>query len=184
MPPQLSRRPRLGSRPFPHRSGRRRRPGNCRPLVEELEPRLTPDATAFGVNVPITSDPGVQQMPSVAVDPHDARHLVVAYMDYSLLHTGYAGIGVAVSQDAGAGWRRTSIPLPAGFDGGAANPVVHFDDHGHVFVSFMAQGNCTTIPRKKQLSQAGPQDLEEVIVVPACLLPLARHAGLLGPFVL
>src|SRR5262249_19641325 len=31
-----------------------------------------------------------------------------------------------------------SIPLPAGFDQGAANPIAKFDDHGHLFVSFMA----------------------------------------------
>jgi hypothetical protein len=90
------------------------------------------------MNIPITTDPGVQQMPSIAADPHDARHLVVADMDYSLLSTGYAGIGVAVSQDAGASWTHTSVPLPANFDQGAANPSVRFDGQGHVFVSFMA----------------------------------------------
>jgi hypothetical protein len=88
--------------------------------------------------VPLTTDPGVQQMPSVAVDPHDANHLVVAYMDYSLLSTGYAGLGVAVSHDAGATWKYGSIPLPADFDEGAANPMVRFDGQGHVFVCFMA----------------------------------------------
>ena len=35
-------------------------------------------------------------MPSVAADPHDPTHLVVAYLDYALLTTGYAGVGVAV----------------------------------------------------------------------------------------
>src|SRR5262249_54530725 len=60
------------------------------------------------------------------------------YMDYSLLRTGYAGIGVAVSHDAGDTWQHTSIRLPAGFDQGAANPITRFDDQGHLFVSFMA----------------------------------------------
>ncbi|HEX5273345.1 MAG TPA: hypothetical protein VFW33_22770, partial [Gemmataceae bacterium] len=105
----------------------RRRPG-----VEELEPRLAPTA---GVNVPLTTDPGVQQMPSLAVDPHDAGHLVVVYMDYSLLTTGYAGIGVRVSRDGGATWQdsfaghKLQVPLPADFDPnhlGAAQPVVQF----------------------------------------------------------
>jgi hypothetical protein len=36
----------------------------------------------------LTTDAGVQQMPSVAVDPLDSDHVVVAYMDYSLVDTG------------------------------------------------------------------------------------------------
>ena len=82
--------------------GRRRpvaRPERYCPGLEELESRLAPSA---GPNVAVTTDPGVQQMPSIAVDPHDPSHLVVAYMDYSLLTTGYAGIGVQVSHDGGA----------------------------------------------------------------------------------
>ncbi len=55
-----------------------------------------------GVNRAVTTDPGVQQMPSIVVDPLDANHLVLAYMDRSLVTTGYAGIGVAISHDAGA----------------------------------------------------------------------------------
>jgi hypothetical protein len=106
--------------------------------VEELESRLAPSASAVSANVAVTTDPGVQQMPSIAADPADPRHLVVAYMDYSLLKTGYAGIGVAVSHDGGATWQHTSVPLPAGFDQGAGAPVAHFDGQGHVFVSFMA----------------------------------------------
>ena len=77
-------------------------------------------------------------MPSVAVDPHDANHVVVAYMDYSLVTTGYAGIGIAVSQDGGTSWNYSSVPVPTDFDQGAANPIVKFDDQGHVFVSYMA----------------------------------------------
>jgi hypothetical protein len=90
------------------------------------------------VNRAVTTDPGVQQMPSIAADPLDPTHLVMAYMDYSLLTDGYAGIAVAVSHDSGADWSYTSVPLPAGFDQGAANPIVKFDGQGHVFVSFMA----------------------------------------------
>src|SRR5262245_49433114 len=93
-------------RPKPRSSLRRARPRrrvrNGRLEVEELETRLTPSVTpAFAVNTPVTTDPGVQQMPSVAVDPLDASHVVVAYMDYSLVDSGFAGIGVAVSHDAG-----------------------------------------------------------------------------------
>ena len=90
------------------------------------------------VNQAVTTDPGVQQMPSIAIDPSDSHHLVIAYMDRSLVTTGYAGIGVGVSHDNGATWQYTSVPLPAGFDQGAANPIVKFDGQGHVFVSFMA----------------------------------------------
>src|SRR5207253_11505168 len=112
---------------------------SCRLQVEELASRLTPSSGGtVGLNTPITTDPGVQQMPSVAVDPLDSQHVVIAYMDYSLVSTGYAGLGVAVSHDNGTTWQHSSVPLPAGFDQGAANPIAHFDDQGHVFVSFMA----------------------------------------------
>ena len=116
---------------------RRRRHGTRRfdgPEVEELGARVMPSI----VNLPLTSDPGVQQMPLMAVNPLDPDHLVIAYMDRSLVNTGYAGIGVAVSHDGGDTWQASSIPLPARFDQGAANPWVKFDDRGHVFVSFMS----------------------------------------------
>src|SRR5262249_18665290 len=109
-----------------------------RPQVEELETRLAPSVGTLGLNLPITTDPDVQQMPSVAVDPRDSQHVVVSYMDRSLVQSGYAGIGVAVSQDGGDHWQRKSISLPANFDEGAANPTIRFDDQGHVFISFMA----------------------------------------------
>jgi BNR/Asp-box repeat len=111
-----------------------------RPHLEELESRLAPSAPPTSpVNVPLTTDPGVQQQPSLAVDPNDSQHVVVAFMDYSLLTTGYAGIGTMVSEDGGASWSKESaIPLPANFDEGAANPIVQFDGQGHVFVTFMA----------------------------------------------
>ena len=89
--------------------------------------------------MPVATDPGVQQMPSIAADPADPKHLVTAYMDYSLLKTGYAGIGVKVSYNGGSTWsQETSIALPAGFDQGAAYPMAQFDGQGHAFVSFMA----------------------------------------------
>jgi hypothetical protein len=114
---------------------RRQKPRSqtCRLHVEELERRLAPSA-----NLPLTTDPGVQQMPSIAVDPHNAQHMVVAFMDRSLLSTGYTGIGVRVSQNGGATWQNSAVPLPAGFDQGAAAPVVRFDDQGAVFVSYQA----------------------------------------------
>ena len=117
----------------------RRRCQSRRLHVEELERRLAITGTPLAVNVPVTTDPGVQQMPTIAADPADPKHLVTAYMDYSLLKTGYAGIGVKVSHDSGSTWsQETSIALPAGFDQGAAYPTIQFDGQGHVFVSFMA----------------------------------------------
>jgi hypothetical protein len=111
---------------------------------------------AVGRNWPVTTDANVQQMPSVAVDPHDSRHVVIAHLDYGLLTTGYAGLGVAVSDDSGTTWQHTAVPLPAGFDQGAAAPNVRFDDQGHVFVSFAA---ATFLGPKPRLTDpdGGPQ---------------------------
>ncbi len=89
-------------------------------------------------NRAITTDSGVQQNPSVAVDPNDPDHVVIAYMDYSLVDTGYAGIGVSVSTDGGKSFTKTSIPVPEAFAQGAANPIAKFDDAGRVYVSYMA----------------------------------------------
>jgi hypothetical protein len=96
---------------------------------------------APAANTAVTSGGGVHQQPSIAVDPNDPSHLVVAYMDYTTLHDGYAGISVAVSSNAGATWQTVPFALPAGFDKAAGYPVVHFDDAkpvAHVFISFMA----------------------------------------------
>ena len=95
-------------------------------------------SSAAPSNIQITDDPGVQNQPSVAVDPATAKHIAVAYLDKSLFNTGYAGIGIASSTDGGKTWANSSIPLPAGFDQGAAYPIAKFDAHGHLFVSFMA----------------------------------------------
>jgi hypothetical protein len=89
-------------------------------------------------NVQVTEDAGVQQMPSVAVNPLDAEHVVIAYMDYSLVDTGYAGIGVAVSRDGGESWQHSRVPAPEPFNQGAANPRAKFDAEGRLFVSYMA----------------------------------------------
>lgn len=95
-------------------------------------------ALARPSNEAVASGAGVQQMPSIAIDPTNAKHVVVAYMDYTLVSSGYAGIGVKVSQDGGATWTTSAIPLPADYAAGAATPEVKFDAHGRVYVSFMA----------------------------------------------
>ncbi len=96
------------------------------------------ESSAIEVNRAITTDSSAQQGPSIAADPQDPDHIVVAYMDYSLSSHGYAGIGVAVSRDEGASWEHTAIDLPSGFDQGASDLIANFDSDGHVFVSFMA----------------------------------------------
>lgn len=81
-----------------------------------------------------------EQEPSIAVDPTDSKHLVVAYLDFSQ-HTsqaGYAGVGVSVSTDGGDHWKPSAIALPAGYDGAADAPTVKFDAQGNVYVVFTA----------------------------------------------
>ncbi len=95
-------------------------------------------ALSIAPNQAVTTAPGIQQNPSIAVDPSNPNHIVVASMDYSLVNTGYAGIGVAVSEDDGATWTDSSVPLPGGFNQGAAQPTVEFDGQGNVFIAFMA----------------------------------------------
>jgi len=89
-------------------------------------------------NVAVTTNPLAQDDPSIAVDPNNPNHIVVAYMDFSLVNTGYAGIGVSVSEDGGKTWTESSVPLPVDFSQGAADPTVQFSAQGQVFVSFMA----------------------------------------------
>ena len=133
------------------RASRQRRPRRLELCFLRLEDRTLLATTLGGVatpppvpndtpvsNVAVTTDPGVQQSPSIAVDPLDSNHLAMAYMDRSLVTTGYAGIGVSVSRDDGMTWQETSVPLPAGFNQGASNPTLQFDDHGNVFVSYEA----------------------------------------------
>jgi hypothetical protein len=47
-------------------------------------------------------------------------------------------ITTAVPRDGRTTWQHSAIPLPAGFDQGAANPIAKFDDQARVFVNFMA----------------------------------------------
>ena len=88
-------------------------------------------------NAQVTTNSSVQQDPSLAVDPTNPNHLVIAYMDYSLENTGYAGIGVAVSTDAGRpGPIPRSLCRPVTIKRRA--PTVAFDFSGQVYVSFQA----------------------------------------------
>jgi hypothetical protein len=95
-------------------------------------------ALAVAPNQAVTSGSSTQQMPSIAVDQTNPNHLVVVYLDYGLVDTGYAGIGVEVSNDGGTTWQVSSVPLPYGFNQGAATPSVAFDGKGNVYLSYMA----------------------------------------------
>ncbi len=101
------------------------------------EPNLV-TSSVVQFNQAITSDSAVQNSPSLTVSPTDPSHLVLAYLDYSLTQSGYAGIEVAVSHNAGTTWVRNSVNLPVGFEQGASDPIAKFDSEGHVFISFMA----------------------------------------------
>lgn len=116
----------------------------------------------MAANLAVTLNTDVQQAPSVAVNPLDSDHVVIAYMDYSLLDRAddpttigvdetydspFAGIGIATSYDGGETWQYSSAQLPTGYEG-AANPTVKFDTVDHnsnlsgvqnrVLVSYMA----------------------------------------------
>ena len=75
-------------------------------------------------NIALTDDDDVQQMPSVAIDPTNAQNVAVAYMDYSLVETGYAGIAISVSKNGGTSWVKQPIPVPEPYSQGAASPVL------------------------------------------------------------
>lgn len=96
------------------------------------------ESQSVEVTQAITSDSQTQQNPSIAADPLDPDHVVLAFMDYALSSHGYAGIGVAVTRDGGRSWERNAINLPSGFEQGASDLIAKFDSEGHVFVTFMA----------------------------------------------
>lgn len=65
---------------------------------------------------PVLDGADVQQMPSIAVNPLDPKHLVMVAMDRSLVNTGYAGLRTAVSKDGGNSWQTGFVQLPEGFE--------------------------------------------------------------------
>jgi hypothetical protein len=111
-------------------------------LLEPLEDRTLPSASILGTVIPntnVTNSASAQQEPSVAVDPNNPNHVVMAYMDYGLKTNGFAGIGVKVYDAVHNTWSAESeVPLPADDNMAAGNPVVKFDGQGHFFVAYMA----------------------------------------------
>ncbi len=123
---------------------------------ERLEQRLLLSSLT-PANLALTTNSSVQQFPSVAVDPLNPRHVVVSFMDQSLVSSGYMGIGVQVSNDGGTTWQMTSIALPPDVNQSAANPTTAFDGQGHVFVSFMAATFLGALPPESNPQSSGPR---------------------------
>ena len=73
--------------------------------LEPLEARRLLAATPLD-NTPLTTDPSVQQQPSLVVDRNNPQHVAVAYVDYSLMSSGYGGIAVSASKDGGKTWTK------------------------------------------------------------------------------
>ena len=186
------------------------------------------DLTLLGTpsNTAVTSGAGVQQAPSIAVDPNHPDHLATAYLDYAspetlttsmqgvapgvatvtpafmlpyiatgalllidqgtaeaetvtvtgvtatsftatfanahaagfAIATGYAGIGVSVSDDGGTTWTASSVPLPTNFAQGAGEPTVAFDAQGNIYVSFLA---ATFLGPQPSVTSINPGDLTQ-----------------------
>lgn len=95
-------------------------------------------AQSLGANHAVTAEAGVQQMPSVAIDPGDARHVVVAYMDRPAEDATYTKLSIATSRDGGRTWRRDALPLPTEFSQSASDPIARFDAQGRLYVLYMA----------------------------------------------
>jgi hypothetical protein len=91
-------------------------------------------AVTFG-NHAVTTSSANQIDPSLAVDPLNAQHLVMAYTDYSLNTSGYGGVGVAESNDGGTTWNYSSVPV-ASFTTGGPTP-----GSGHATVAFQLVKN-------------------------------------------
>jgi hypothetical protein len=104
-------------------------------------------AISFG-NQAVTTGNKPQIEPSLAVDPLNSQHLVMAYTDYTL-GFGYGGIAVEESTNGGTSWQRSTVPLPsyvsANHPSGAGHATVTFqvfNQGGSLtsrpFISFMA----------------------------------------------
>ena len=69
-------------------------------------------------NIQITDDPRVQQRPTVAVNPLDPNHVVIAFNDAEHQRQVDAelgdAVGIAVSLDGGESWQLETVPLPGG----------------------------------------------------------------------
>jgi hypothetical protein len=84
---------------------------------------------------------------SIAVNPHDPRHLVAAWVQDAAL-----GLSTAASFDAGRSWARTTIPGLTTCNGGAQERVFHarlaFGPDGQVYLAGEADDGLFPNPRQ------------------------------------
>lgn len=97
-------------------------------------------APAFSRNLLITRNYGAAQFqtePSLAADPTDPDHLVMATIDYNM----GSSMSVYVSWDAGETWDGPNQVLRFRDDfAGAGDPVLAFDELGTVYVTMISVG--------------------------------------------
>src|SRR4051812_4144299 len=108
--------------------------------VDTLVP---PDACPIGGTVTDTSALSCSQTdttvePTVAGDPADPSHLVIAYQEGRRFSGGATGLGYAVTFDAGRTWQSGQLGFTKSAGGPSAaisDPWVAFGLHGDVYVS-------------------------------------------------
>ena len=116
-------------------------------LVCALLVLLTSAAITFaGADVLVDGDPNIQNEISLTLVPGQPNDLVMAYNDNPYPPVGQ--LGSAYSQDGGANWNRTQLPLPTEPSGqftmtDAFDPTITADANGLVFAAFIAEGATT-----------------------------------------
>ena len=96
---------------------------------------LVTSMLSFGQNQNISNGTVFDGEPYLAVNPANARHMVVAWMGY--VPFNYIAIKTRVTFDGGATWS-TVHPLPHINPAyGSADPSLAFDSQGQVFLSFI-----------------------------------------------
>lgn len=99
-----------------------------------------------GTDVLVDGDPNVQNEISLTLVPGQPNDLVMAYNDNPYPPVGQ--LGSAYSQDGGANWNTTQLPLPTEPSGqftmtDAFDPTITADANGLVFAAFIAEGATT-----------------------------------------
>lgn len=111
-------------------------------IAEALENRLvlSSPGSVGPSNVLVKSSPAAQHQPSIAVNPRDSEHVVLSWVDESLLDNSRGGVAVAVSHDGGGTWSQSEVQLPIGFADAADLPVIRFAADGRIWITFQATG--------------------------------------------
>jgi hypothetical protein len=94
-----------------------------------------------GTDVPVKSDPNIQNEVSITLVPGHANNVVMAYNDQP-----YTGpLGIAYSSSAGSSWNSTRLVLPYEPSGlsqmsRAFDPTITADANGNLYAGFIADG--------------------------------------------